>query len=211
MKYEEIQRVSNELVTVDVRGKDYVPVTSRVIAFRKLFPDGAITTDLIHYGDGVCVIKATVWDADRVVATGIAQEKEGSTFINKTSYIENCETSAVGRALGFLGIGIDDSIASAEEVQTAVINQASDKDTKKLTQEIKALALNFEPDPALRDARVDKFVAQLFPGKRLETLSAPEMAAVKIRLAQQVKALPKHETPGLARVQIGSQTVEVIN
>ena len=211
MTYEEIQRVSAGLGTVDVKGRSYTPVNSRVIAFRKLYPDGAITTDLLRFDGGVCVVKASIWDADRVVATGIAYEKEGSTYINKTSYLENCETSAVGRALGFLGIGIDDSIASAEEVQTAVINQASDKDTKKLTQEIKALALNFEPDPALRDARVDKFVAQLFPGKRLETLSAPEMAAVKIRLAQQVKALPKHETPGMTRVQIGSQTVEVIN
>ena len=53
-----------------------------------------------------------------------AYEKEGSTFINKTSYIENCETSAVGRALGFLGIGIDGSVASADEVKTAILNQS---------------------------------------------------------------------------------------
>ena len=61
----------------------------------------------------------------------MAYEKEGSTFINKTSYIENCETSAWGRALGNLGIGIDTSIASAEEVQNAVLNQSPKKSAKK--------------------------------------------------------------------------------
>ena len=61
----------------------------------------------------------------------MAYEKEGSTFINKTSYIENCETSAWGRALGNLGIGIDTSIASAEEVQNAVLNQGKKKPDKE--------------------------------------------------------------------------------
>lgn len=61
-----------------------------------------------------------------VLGTGTAYEKEGSTFINKTSYIENCETSAVGRALGMAGFGIDTSIASAEEVQNAIANQGTD-------------------------------------------------------------------------------------
>jgi len=60
---------------------------------------------------------------NQILAVGHAYEKEGSTFINKTSYIENCETSAVGRALGMLGIGIDTSIATAEEVNIAIINQ----------------------------------------------------------------------------------------
>ena len=59
----------------------------------------------------------------KLLGTGTAQEKETSSFINKTSFIENCETSAVGRALGMCGFGIDTSIASAEEVQNAINNQ----------------------------------------------------------------------------------------
>jgi len=67
---------------------------------------------------------ATIKDEHgRVLATGHAFEKKASTFINQTSYIENCETSAVGRALGILGIGVDTAIASAEEVATAQANQ----------------------------------------------------------------------------------------
>ena len=68
----------------------------------------------------------------RVIADGIAEETKGSTFINKTSYIENCQTSAWGRALGNLGIGIDTSIASAEEVKTAIKQQENPKTKEKL-------------------------------------------------------------------------------
>ncbi len=59
----------------------------------------------------------------RLLGTGTAYEKENSSFINKTSYIENCETSAVGRALGMAGFGIDTSIRSAEEMQNADLQQ----------------------------------------------------------------------------------------
>lgn len=110
--------------TVDIKGKEYVEVNERVKHFRKEYTGWALETELLSNQDGVCVFKATVKDQDGIIkATGHAYEKEGSTFINKTSYIENCETSAVGRALGMLGIGIDTSIASSDEVQTAMANQ----------------------------------------------------------------------------------------
>lgn len=123
MTFEELRKVNAELGSMEIKGKSYVQVNERVIAFRKLYPEGSIITELINDANGVCTFRATVMIADLVLATGYAQEKESSSFINKTSYIENCETSAVGRALGFLGIGIDTSIASAEEVETAIINQ----------------------------------------------------------------------------------------
>ena len=88
-----------------------------------LCPEGTIQTELISNENGVCVFKATICNENRVLGTGYAYEKEDSTFINKTSYIENCETSAVGRALGMCGFGIDTSVASAEEVQNAIANQ----------------------------------------------------------------------------------------
>ena len=68
--------------------------------------------------DGTVTIKAIVKDNEKILATGHAQEKEGSSFINKVSYIENCETSAVGRALGILGIGADTSVRSFDEMQS---------------------------------------------------------------------------------------------
>lgn len=116
--------------TVDIKGKQYVEVNERIKFFRENYKGWSLTSEVVSLEDGVCVIKATVADENQVVkATGIAYEREGSTFINKTSYIENCETSAWGRALGNLGIGIDASIASADEVQNAQLNQ-DDKEYK---------------------------------------------------------------------------------
>ena len=112
---------------IDFKGKNYVMVNSRVTAFRKLFPEGFIITDMVSNEGGVCVMQARVGyyqDGNPfVLGTGMAFEKQDSTYINKTSYIENCETSAVGRALGFLALGADDSICSAEELVNAVTNQ----------------------------------------------------------------------------------------
>lgn len=123
MKYEQIAAVNEQLKTTPIKGKEYVEVNERINAFRMLYPDGSIQTELLSLGGGVCTIKAIVYDAEgKILGTGHAQEKEGSTYINKTSYIENCETSAVGRALGMCGIGIKTGIASYEEVSNAIEN-----------------------------------------------------------------------------------------
>jgi len=116
----------SKLKTINIKGKEYVEVNERIRAFRELYPNGSILTDMLTNENGVCVFKVQVINDGQILATGHAYEKEGSTFINKTSYIENCETSAIGRALGILGIGIDTSIASAEEVTNAVNNQKDD-------------------------------------------------------------------------------------
>ena len=117
--------------TIDIKGKEYVMVNERILHFWNNY-EGSIETELLSNEDGVCIFKATIYNQDhKILATGHAYEKEGSTFINKTSYIENCETSAVGRALGLLGIGIETSIATAEEVGNAIKQQEQKKEEKK--------------------------------------------------------------------------------
>lgn len=119
--FNEIVEANKLINTTPIRGKQYAEVPQRVKAFRSLFPMGAITTEIIKLEDGVVYMKATATDENgRVLSTGMAYEKESSSMINKTSFIENCETSAVGRCLSFLGLGIDVSIASAEEVTNAI-------------------------------------------------------------------------------------------
>lgn len=131
MTYEELVSANKELETVDIKGKAYVQVNKRVLAFRKLFPMGKIETEIVDLTDGVVTMKAYVYDETGfLLATGYSQEKETSSYINKTSFIENAETSAVGRALGWLGIGVDSSMASAEEVANAIINQNKKAETK---------------------------------------------------------------------------------
>lgn len=120
--------VGSKLKTVNIKGKEYVEVNERVKYFRGEYKGWAIETEMLSNDDGVCVFKATIKDdTGAIKAVGHAYEKESSSFINKTSFIENCETSAVGRALGFLGIGIDASIASSDEVMNAMNNQGTEE------------------------------------------------------------------------------------
>ena len=122
--WEKLVKVNKAIKPVDIKGKDYAQVNDRIKAFRELCPNGTITTDIIELANGVVTMKATVYDEEgKILGTGLAQEKESSSYINKTSYIENCETSAVGRALGFAGIGVDGSMCSAEELVNAITNQ----------------------------------------------------------------------------------------
>lgn len=124
MNWQDIVTANAGIKTTDVKGKDYAEVNQRIKAFRSICPNGSIETMILSNDNGVCVIEAVVKDeTGKVLGTGHAYEKEGSTYINKTSYIENCETSAVGRALGMCGIGIDTSIASYEEVANAIKQQ----------------------------------------------------------------------------------------
>jgi hypothetical protein len=113
--------------TVNIKGKEYVPVNERIKFFRENHKSLSIVSEILSDNDEKVVIKASIIDSAGVVlATGHAYEIKGSSFINKTSYIENCETSAWGRVLGCFGIGIDDSIASSNEVRTAIEQQNKD-------------------------------------------------------------------------------------
>ena len=116
-----------DLKTTNIKGKEYVEVNTRIAYFRENYPDGTILTEPVNdlAASGLAIFKASIIVNDKIRATGFAYEKAGSTFINKTSHIENCETSAIGRALGIFGIGIDGSVASAEEVQNAIANQVT--------------------------------------------------------------------------------------
>ena len=139
--FKDIQKANEAIQTTDIKGKDYAEVNQRIKAFRMVYPTGFITTEMISNENGVCIFRASVGyvdNLDRVVlGTGTAYEKEGSTFINKTSYIENCETSACGRALGMAGFGIDVSVASAEEVLNAMENQKKPDSVDKKKAEVK--------------------------------------------------------------------------
>lgn len=132
-----IAKANEGIRTTDIKGKQYSEVSQRIKAFRLVHPSGCITTEIIDMDNGIVTMKASVFDEqNHLLGTGFAQEKENSSFINKTSYIENCETSAIGRALGMCGYGVDVSVASAEEVQNAIHNQQMDE--KKLGELSKA-------------------------------------------------------------------------
>ena len=134
--------------SIKIHGKDYVLVNSRIKEFRSnpKYNDYGLETDKtldewFEYTDkktgeilqdNRVEFKCIITNASgKTVSNGTARELRSSSYINKTSHIENCETSAVGRALGFFGIGIDTSIASADEVINAVNNQPDKKEDNR--------------------------------------------------------------------------------
>lgn len=142
MNWEDLQKANEMIKTISIEKKnrktgettasDYAEVNQRIKAFRSVFPMGCISTEMIYREHGTVVFKASIMDDNgKLLGTGTAQEKEDSSFINQTSYIENCETSAVGRALGMCGFGVDRSVASYEEVKNAMLNQNDVQESKK--------------------------------------------------------------------------------
>jgi len=115
--------------TINIKGKEYITVNERLIYFRNTneFEGFGIKEDIVSINDTEGIFKVTIYDSyGEAIVSAHAQEYRDSSYINKTSFVENGFTSALGRALGYLGIGIDTSIASANEVQNAVTNQKSD-------------------------------------------------------------------------------------
>ena len=130
--------------TTNIRGKQYVEVNERIKFFRQedQYKGWGIHTDINMLDGDQCLCKCTIVNEDgEVVAQGHAHEVKSSSNINKTSHVENCETSAVGRALAMLGIGIDTSIASSNEVQEAIAKQqelVDNPQVQKLSKKIDA-------------------------------------------------------------------------
>ena len=151
--------IMSQLKTINIKGKDYVPVDERLRVFHQDF-NGHIETEILDRD--TCVDQLTGKQAERFIVvarvypysleqdadertrniffSGSASELTTQGFINKTSALENCETSAVGRALGMLGIGIDYGVASAQEVQQAVKSQevamARSTDYKRVDEKV---------------------------------------------------------------------------
>ena len=153
--------------TVKIHGKEYETVASRVNRFRQddQHKNLAIRTELITADEDYVVMKASIVDivkngteatiGEFVLATGYAEEKRNSTNINKTSALENAETSAIGRALAAFGYA-GTEYASADEVANAVIQQ-----TKSATPKAPAL-------PPVENVDEETFKKLCFLGSKLD-------------------------------------------
>jgi hypothetical protein len=138
------------LKTVDIKGKAYVTVNERIKYFREHFTGYRLISEIVYHNEAeyitwyekadkkdreltsekgawksaeICFKASILNEKGETVATGYAMEKADSSYINKTSFVENCETSAWGRALANFAIGVDASVASADEVANAIKNQ----------------------------------------------------------------------------------------
>lgn len=107
---------------VNIHGKEYFTVAERVSAFREKHPELTIETEIVRWEGDDVVVKASISDNGKLLATGLAHEVRGSTNINRTSHVENCETSAIGRCLAAYGLG-GTEYATADEVANAIAQQ----------------------------------------------------------------------------------------
>lgn len=179
ISFEDIKKANETISTTNIKGKEYAEVNQRIKAFRMVYPEGAIETELQSNTEGICIFKAwvygsKVWNEETgwtstLLGTGTAYEKENSSFINKTSYIENCETSAVGRALGMAGFGIDTSIASAEEVQNAI------------EQQNQAITINKTMEQALREVIKNNNISTQRVLETLDDFGYEKLSEIKIK------------------------------
>ena len=102
---------------------DYEPVASRLARWLEQ-TDGQprVITHLVHYQENRCVFRAELWVGDVLIATGWAEETRGDGNVNRTSHLENCESSAVGRALANAGLaGSDPAKRPSREEMSKVV------------------------------------------------------------------------------------------
>ena len=107
---------------VSIHGKQYKTVALRVGEFRVDHPEWGIETSIHTANDEIVIMRAIIFNGEQIIGTGYAEEQRGSSMINKTSALENCETSAIGRALAACGYA-GTEYASANEVENAIHQQ----------------------------------------------------------------------------------------
>ena len=191
-----------------IHGKSYAMVHDRVNYFRgeAMYKDLGIETEVVHFSEEHCVVRAFVRDKDGfILASGIAHEwkLDPKSAVNKTSFVENAETSAIGRAMACLGIGIEDAYASAFEVELAKASEGSSrKDSQtsksnviqhpksgKPSQVSEMLGEEADPEPEPEQSSDCKAVLSIL--NRCKTKQDVAGAVTDKRDA--VKALPKNE------------------
>ena len=135
----EREKMSNQIKTVTVNGgNEYAMVKDRLKAFKELPERTTVNTDIVSHQNGQVVFKASLYIDSNLIATGHALEDKNSSRLNDVSYLEVCETSALGRALANAGFLIDGSVASAEEVERArQIQSEIDEDIGKYANELR--------------------------------------------------------------------------
>lgn len=110
--------------------EDYEPVATRLDRWLKQERSAQprVITHLVHYTDNRCVFRAELYEGEVMIATGWAEETRGEGMVNRTSHLENCESSAVGRALANAGLsGSDHTKRPSREEMTKVARRPNNE------------------------------------------------------------------------------------
>jgi len=137
---------ANKIPTVDIKGKKYSTVNERHRHLLQYFPEARFNEEILFHDNERVVVKTELYISDTIYAVGHAEEHRNANFINKTSAMENCSSSALGRCIAAFGLS-GSEYASAEELVNALNNQGNNKQVsineqiKKQTTETKLTAL----------------------------------------------------------------------
>jgi hypothetical protein len=132
--------------TVSIKGKQYAIVVERHKHLLQRFPEARFNEEILHHDNDRVIVKVELYIGDTIYSVGHAEEFRNSSYINKTSALENASTSALGRCLAAFGLS-GSEFASAEELVNALNNQGNSKQVsineqiKKQTTETKLTAL----------------------------------------------------------------------
>jgi hypothetical protein len=109
----------------------YETVAQRLERFWTTYPQGQIVTTMMHYDASTVIFRCETFDNEgRIIAHGWAEEVMGNSPVNKTSFLENCETSAIGRAISNGPLGHTGERASSTEMEKVNrVNTAPATDT----------------------------------------------------------------------------------
>lgn len=200
-----------KLPTINIKGKEYVTVAQRILAFNELYENGMIETEVSYLDEkGAVRARAKVTpDVDKPnrYFIGHSEELRTSTGVNQTSATENCETSAIGRALGMMGIGVIEAIASVDEItkaqnqeKTQRIEVVKESGDKKLVDTIHTAI-----SKATTPAQLDKIILAIEASKKLEA----DVKETLTTLAQmKLKGLPQEDNHESKDEVISTEEVE---
>jgi formylmethanofuran:tetrahydromethanopterin formyltransferase len=171
---------------------NYETVEERLAKFWELYPNGRVFTEIVHYDDKRVLIKASVYkNVEQPVAdsTGYAEEVFGSSPVNKTSFVENCETSAIGRACANMNLSSRGKRPSREEMAKA--QRRSNEQEPTTESGITGTQVKFINDKALALGLNPTEYTSAVLGREIRTL--PEIKATEVSKVLKALASTKGE------------------
>lgn len=190
---------------IQIKGKDYVQVKDRIVYLADEIKDYSIISDYEFYPEQrLWVVKSTLTIGDNTYV-GLAQEVESDDYrqVNATSALENCQTSAIGRACAMAGIGVLDSIASVDEMNKATNRvqynktprRASIKQIELLVNKVKWGLKEYDKDETIRflDGVLGKPLTDLMASEMDEAILKVDQAIRETKVADAID--PIKETP----------------
>lgn len=180
-----MQKKSLKEKAINIKGRSYVLVSDRIIYFNENYPNGFITTHLMTpvESDHIIIRATVVPDATNNLRlfTGLSQATVGDGVVNKTAALENAETSAVGRALALMGIGVIDSVASVDEINKATGSKGliTDKQKKLILDILSEL----KEDPISYEDKIGRKLSELTTSEASKCIKVLQERVQKARSA----------------------------